>query len=386
MNKRLLFVGVSSMRNHAGQDKLYFLADQLAQRGIPITVLVPDFEENRAFLRQRSHIQARYYEPGSALGDLRQKTRMVQEGSWSAIWIVGVGLRSFVMRGRATRGVPIIKDFDEFPSMADDIGPFRRAYLKWMERRMVLQAQGFTCASAYLEASVRAQRPDIGERLLRLPVAISSQEHRIDPELVARLRKDAHGRPILLYVGSMRRMYDEQITELIELALVLRRRGSDAIVRIAGTGPDMDYFKAKADDAKVGNSLEFSGHVRRDGDLSAHMEAANVLIFPFPSTKFNISRCPTKAYHYAAANRPVITNRTGEVAALFGRSALYYPERNVEALADRCLHGLKQSPGYSNGIAMASLTWESRADQFIGWLAERGWLPEAAPVPVSEAQ
>ena len=46
------------MRNHAGQDKLYFLADQLGRRGIPVTVLVPGFEDNRSFLRTRPHIEA----------------------------------------------------------------------------------------------------------------------------------------------------------------------------------------------------------------------------------------------------------------------------------------------------------------------------------------
>jgi glycosyltransferase involved in cell wall biosynthesis len=371
------------MRNHAGQDKLYFLADQLGRRGIPVTVLVPGFEENRSFLRVRPHIEARYYPPGSALSDLRHKTRIVQDGSWSAIWIVGVGLRSLVLRGEQTKRVPIIKDFDEFPSMADDIGPFRSAYLRWIERRMILQAQGFTCASAFLEASVREQRPELANRVLRLPVAISSHEHRIDPDLVSRLRRDSDGRPILLYVGTMRREYEGQINELIQLALVLRRRGSDAIVRIAGTGPAMDYFRAKADDALVGDSLEFSGHIKRDGDLSAHMEAASLLIFPFPATRFNISRCPTKAFHYAAANRPVVTNFTGEVAALFGKSALYYPERDVEALADRCIEGLDQSSEFSNGIPFASLTWETRADQFTKWLAAQGWLPAGVPAAVA---
>ncbi|HEY5228086.1 MAG TPA: glycosyltransferase [Opitutaceae bacterium] len=379
MNKRLLFVGVSSMRDHAGQDKLYFVADELGRRGVPVTVLVPGFDENRSFLRARPHIEARFYRPGTALGDLGRKTRMIQEGAWSAIWIVGVGLRSCVLRGKAVRDVPIIKDFDEFPSMSDNIGPLRRAYLSWMERTMTRQAQGFTCASAYLESAVRKLRPEIGDRLLRLRVAISASEHRVDPAMVQTLRREAGGRSILLYVGTLRRMYEEQIGEVIRLALVLERRGSRALVRIAGTGPDEEYFRHKAEAAMNLDCLEFSGHIRRDGDLAAHMEAADALIFPFPANSFNVSRCPTKAYHYAAANRPVVTNATGEVAALFGNSAFYYPERDAEALADRCLEALKMSRDYANGIPFASLIWETRAQEFMGWLAERGWLPDRIP-------
>jgi glycosyltransferase involved in cell wall biosynthesis len=374
VNKSLLFVGVSSMRNHAGQDKLYFLADEFGRKGTPVTVLVPDLRENRDFFADKPHVEARFYPKGNALADAWNKTRVVRESKWSAIWLVGVGLRSCLVRAKAARHIPIIKDFDEFPSMITSLSPFRRAYLRWIENRMVEQADGFTCASAFIEQSIRQRRPDLGNRLLRLPVAISADEHRVDPALVDRLRRAAEGRPIFLYVGSVSRIYQEQIDEVIQLAQVLRRRNSRARVRIAGSGPDMDYYKAKAAAAKVGEYLEFTGHVRRQGDLAAHMEAAHVLIFPFPANPFNISRCPTKAFHYAAANRPVVTNRTGEVAALFGNAALYYPERNAEALADRCLEALARVRGFDNGIAFSTLTWETRARQFMDWLAAQGWI------------
>jgi len=106
------------------------------------------------------------------------------------------------------------------------------------------------------------------------------------------------------------------------------------------------------------------------------MAAADVLVFPFAANAFNLSRCPTKAYNYAAANRPVVTNRNGEVARLFGDSALYYPEHDVEALADQCDQALARRAGYDNGISFATLTWEARAAQFKEWLAARNWLPE----------
>jgi glycosyltransferase involved in cell wall biosynthesis len=312
------------------------------------------------------------------LADMICKARVAQEDRWSAIWLVGVGLRSYVVRGRRARHVPIIKDFDEFPSMIESFGPFRKAYLRWIEGRMIEQAQAFTCASAFLEQSVRRHRPDLGDRLLRMPVAISTEEHRIDPDLVTRLRKASVGRPILLYVGTVSRIYERQLDEIIQLAVVLRRRGSPARVRIAGTGSDIEYFKTKAAAARVGDSLEFAGHVRRQGDLAAHMEAAQVLIFPFPANSFNLSRCPTKAFHYAAANRPVVTNMTGEVATLFGKAASYYPDGDIEALADCCHDALGRACGFNNGIPLATLTWEARSRLFRDWLAVHNWLPDSS--------
>ena len=376
MNKRLLFAGVSSMRNHAGQHKLYFVADALGKRGLPVTTLVPDFEENRAFFANRPWIEALYYPHRYALGDVIRRSRVLGEDRWSAAWVVGVGLRSCLLRGSRHRHIPIIKDFDEFPSMIGSFSPARRMYLRMVERLMIGQADGFTCASALLEDTVRALRPGINGRLCRLPVAISENEHVADPELVSRIREANAGRPTLLYVGSMSRFYEDQINEVISLAAELRSRGSNARVRILGGGPDLGYFRAKAERPGVGDTLEFAGHVRRE-DLASHMEASEVLVFPFPSSPFNLSRCPTKAFHYAAANRPVVTNLTGEVAALFGGSAWYYPERNVRAFAECCMEALATGCRYDNGILFETLTWKARATHFARWLSSQGWLPDA---------
>lgn len=365
------------MQNHAGQDKLYFIADKLGRLGISISVLVPDLEENRDFFSGKPHVSTHFYKQTNALADAWRKARVVREAKWSAIWLIGVGIRSYIVRGRIAKHIPIIKDFDEFPSMITSFGSYRRAYLRFVESRMVAQAQGFTCASAYIEHFIRESRPDIGSRLLRLPVAISAEEHFIDDVFVEHLRQASVGRPTLLYVGSVSRFYEAQLNEIIQLAKVLQRRGSPACVRIAGTGPDMEYFKARATAARVDNYLEFGGYVRRRGDLAGHMHAAKVLIFPFPANLFNLSRCPTKAFHYAAANRPVVTNRTGEVATLFGNSALYYPEGDIEALADRCYEALQLAANFDNGIPLSTLTWTARATQFKEWLASHGWLPNA---------
>jgi glycosyltransferase involved in cell wall biosynthesis len=385
VSKRLLFVGVSSMKDHAGQDKLYFLSDELARKGVPVTVLVPDLQENRAFFADKPYVEAMFYPGGWAVGDAWRKTQMIGKGKWSAVWLVGVGIRSYVFKTPFSQEFPIIKDFDEFPSMIESAGALRRAYLRFFERRMIYQAEGFTCASAFLEDAVRKLRPDIGSRLLRLPVAIGSDEQKTDPAFLQRLMDASEGRAILLYVGSIGRLYEEQLDELIQLAVILKRRKSNAIVRIAGSGPDMEYFKAKAAAADIGGHLEFIGHVSRSGNLAAHMKAARVLIFPFPSSPFNISRCPTKAFHYAAANRPLVTNRVGEVAALFKDKAFYYPERDVEAMADQCIEAIRSADTYDNGISFPSLTWAERSTRFHEWLKAQSWAPSSREQPLEIA-
>jgi glycosyltransferase involved in cell wall biosynthesis len=310
-----------------------------------------------------------------AISEMWRKSRVLASGRWSSVWVVGVGLRSCLIRGRRGRPVPIIKDFDEFPSLIGTFGAVRREYLRLVERWMIGRSDGFTCASPFIEAAVRGRRPGIGGRLCRLPVAISEDEHVVNRDLAARIRAADAGRPTLAYVGSMNRFYGDQIDEVIALARELRRRGSAARVRILGGGPDLGHFKAQASLQDLGDTLEFAGHVRRE-DLASHMEASEVLLFPFPKSPFNLSRCPTKAYHYAAANRPVVTNLTGEVAALFGSAAWYYPEHDVRAFADCCIMALAARGGYDNGIPFETLTWKSRAARFSRWLSMQGWLPE----------
>ncbi len=363
------------MRDHAGQYKLYFIADILGKSGVPVSVLLPDIEENRAFFSDKPHVATHFYRMGSAAEDSRTKSDFVNAGDWSAVWVVGVGLRSFIKRKGAARRIPLVKDFDEFPSMIGTNNPLRRLYLRWIERRSIARADGFTCASGFIEEFVRRQRPEVGDRLLRLPVAISSSEHVVKPVLVEDLRRTAAGRPMLLYIGTIDRMYADQLEEILCLAAVLKRRHFPGQLRVLGGGADLELYKAKAVAAGVDKLLEFAGHVPRD-DLASHMEAADVLIFPFAANAFNLSRCPTKAFNYAAANRPVVTNRNGEVAVLFGESAMYYPEHDVEALADLCEKAVASREGYDNRIPFSTLTWEARAAQFSHWLAGQGWLPE----------
>jgi glycosyltransferase involved in cell wall biosynthesis len=370
----MLFVGVSSMRDHAGQYKLYFLADEFGRRGIPVTVLVPDIDENRAFFADKPHVATHFYPMGSASEDSRRKSEFVNAGDWSSLWVVGVGLRSFIKRKGKAKEIPLIKDFDEFPSMIGSNGTLRRIYLQWIERRLISQAQGFTCASAFLENAVRKQRPKIGDKLLRLRVAISSAEHVVKPGLVAEMKKQSGDRPVLLYIGSISRFYEDQLEEILKLATTLHQRQANLCLRVVGGGPDLEYYKAKAAAIPGSQLLQFTGQVPRE-DLASHMEAADVLVFPFAANTFNLSRCPTKAFNYAASNRPLVTNRNGEVAALFGESAFYYPEQDVEALATLCQKALAERGTFNNGIPFRSLTWEARADQFSEWLDAKGWLP-----------
>ena len=231
---------------------------------------------------------------------------------------------------------------------------------------MLSHAAGFTCASEFLVNWVRRDRPELGpEGVLYSPVAISAEEHVVQPALSRSVRERFAGRHLLVYVGTISRIY--QVEEIVDLAGELRSRRKDFVVLICGDGPDRKSYQELASARGLGEVVHFEGRIERR-DVASYLDAASILLFPFHDTQHNRARCPTKGFHYAAANRPLVTNRVGEVAKLFGESAWYYPEREVRAMADACELALAAFPGYNNGIPPRSLTWAQRTDRYEGWI------------------
>ncbi len=366
----LLLLGTSSIDLNATQHKLYFLAAELARRGRSVSACVPDYPENRAFFAKQGYLVDATFTPRSkAFTELIRKHRFVSSRKWSAIHIIGVGIRTLLAYQRRVGSAPLYHDFDENLSAIEKIGSGHRMYLKWVERQMLNRAAGFTCASEHLVSWVKARRPELDSEILYSPVAISSEEHVVDLELSNRLKSRFQGKHLLVYVGTISKIY--QVNEIIDLAVELKRRRSDFSILICGDGPDRLAYEREAAERGAAEVVAFEGRIPRTC-IASYLDASTALLFPFHDTVHNRARCPTKAFHYAAANRPVVTNCVGEVGRLFGNSAFYYQERSVTGMADACEAAIISSVGFDNGITFRSVTWSDRAEKYERWLIERG--------------
>ena len=369
----LLLVGTCAVDQDASQQKLYFLAAGLAHAGRPVRVLVPDLAANRALLGKLApEIPATFYPFRHAAAEFRIKNALVSSLAPAVAYVVGLGLRSTLTAGRPWSHPRVIQDLDELPSAITTFSAARRLYCRAIEAVAWRRSHAFTLASDYLVEAARRRRPNLGDKILHLPVAISREEHVVDPALAAALRQRHHGRRVLLYIGSMNRFY--QVDELLELAAAFAVRDPTVLIRVLGDGPDLGHFREQAQARSLAATIAFEGHVARE-HLASHMDAADTLLFPFHDTLFNRTRCPTKSYHYAAARRPVVTNRLGEVAKLFGESACYYRQGDIADLVAACERALARRDGFSNGLSFEELTWDARAAAFDRWLDQLGWLP-----------
>ena len=374
----ILFVGTATCRENATQDKLYFLSDALARRGISVGLMVPDFPENRAMTMVGSVNRRLYFvPPGATAVEVARKKAVLAHQRWSCIYTAGIGVRMMVGDRRNAAGPKIVHDFDELPSTMNGMPFLRRWYLKGIERMMARRAHGLTVASAELENWIRARRPELKDEVLYLPVAADESSLRIDENLVAKLRHDADGTPTLLYVGTLWKTYDQQLQMLIELAKCARATSWKIRIKILGGGPDADFYRQQIQSAGLGGIICLDGHVDRSL-LCTHMRAADVLLFPFPDTAQNRARCPTKAFYYASTGRPLVTNRVGEVARLFGDRAHYFKENNVTDFQDAVRRALDSGPSASAPLPFRELIWEERADRLWSWLNRLHWVSPAA--------
>lgn len=365
----LLFVGTSSIEENATQQKLYFLAAELERRGRPVSICVPDFPRNRGFFdRAKGDLEVRCVPRSGAVREMLRKNRIASAGTWSAVHLVGVSARNMLWR-RRIGAAPIFYDFDENMSRIGAFRSWRRLYLRCVEAYMLSHGAGFSCASGFLVDRVRSRRPELGREILYLPVAIEAGEHVIKPEISRTVRERFSGKHVLVYVGSISPLYP--IGEIVDLAGEISRRRRDFVILICGDGSDLRKYKAEVAARGFADLFCFEGRIARP-DIASYLEASSVLLLPFADNEQNRARCPTKAFHYAGANRPVVTNRVGEVGRLFGESAYYYPEHDISSMADACELAMKNVKGYDNKIPFRDLTWDERADRYEAWLVGLG--------------
>lgn len=369
--KSLLFLGTSSVDDNASQQKMYFLSKALQTSfdgsEFSFELALHDLPPNRRLVESLNLTGVHWLPWSGAASDVWRKRQLIHQGGWSLVHSIGVGVRILQpIPGRTSKWLRVY-DFDEHLSTIRSNGLRKRLYHALVESAMLRSGEAFTCASDSLVQWVRLRRPELKDELLYLPVAISPEEHREDSGIVGTLRNRYHGIDILTYIGTLSALYREQVEEVFALVSRWKKISLEArrTVLVLGGGPDLEYWRDRTHECGLNGLIQFLGFVPRC-DLASYLAVSRVLLFPFPPTEQNLGRCPTKAFHYAASGRPLVTNRVGEVARLFGEAAYYYDAGDVAAMS-KCVDDALEY-GEIQVIPLERLTWESRAKSYFEWL------------------
>ena len=280
-----------------------------------------------------------------------------------AVHLHGIGAKNvFTMTGGPSAPV-FLPDFDELMSAKVPALPYGYAY-RWLERRALRMSRSVVCASSLLVDHLSAIAGP-SHRFLYLPYAYEPEW--FDAACRARaeqIRGSFRPKKLLVYMGTLCKEY--QSDQVLHLAEKMRHR-EDLAFLIVGGGPDLNASREWVARHGLDESVHMSGHVE-PAQVPAYLLASDVLLFPIEDTVANRARCPNKTFQYIGANRPIVTNRVGEVARHLGEAAFYYDFDSLDDFAAVVARALESSDSYDESGLLKKHTWSRRAEVYIEWL------------------
>jgi glycosyltransferase involved in cell wall biosynthesis len=180
------------------------------------------------------------------------------------------------------------------------------------------------------------------------------------------------GRPasphLLAYVGMMGPQ--DGVDQALRALASLRARRSDWRAVLAGDGDARPGLEALASELGLDDAVTFAGVLTQD-DVVALLRKATVCLAPEPRNPLNEVSTMMKVAEYLAMGRPVVAFDLLETRRTAGDSAIYAPDRDVEAFAD-AIGLLLDDPDLRSKLGAtgrarieSSLSWDHSRDQLL---------------------
>lgn len=171
-------------------------------------------------------------------------------------------------------------------------------------------------------------------------------------------------KPVILYLGRLSKV--KGVLYLIESFRLLRTRGVEALLAIAGDGPEREDLEQRAKASGFCDDVVFHGLVK-NVDVPSYMRGADVLALPSITSKLWVQQISMTAWQAMACGLPVVASDTGQMAEFTPVDAgILVPERDAAALAD-AIQTLLEDSDLSGRMgeaarAYASQRFDSRAN------------------------
>jgi len=344
----IAFLTLSSWEQNAAWLRPQALGHALAEMGHDVSYVVDDRTYNRQQLQLHPDANVVYVARPDTLSQLRTRRQAVARLAPDWLYVCNAHAKTFAALA-LRRSLRIVGQWDEPPMLKAWPVPRRQleALLdRWLARRA---DRSVVCA--------RALQPWFAERYGVRPPYLP---HAAYLNGSGATRRSPFAEPTAVYLGSFWQEWDHDL--IFEAARLLAADGRRPRICLVGAGGELERWRAFAAAHGLDN-VAFAGWLEGE-DLMAHLRGAHVNLFPIRDTLVNRTRCPSKLFAYAQAQRPVITNRVGEVPYVLGEKAQYV---NADAAAfSEAIDAALRAPRPDDvGFDLGHLRYETRARELI---------------------
>jgi len=204
--------------------------------------------------------------------------------------------------------------------------PGGREYLRWLERRAKISADGVTAISHPLrDEVVRLGQP--AEKVILLPGG--APVRRLRPLDMWKCREEIGipaGGVLFGYMGSW---LTEELIPFVEAFAQLAQKPKPKMLIMGNCSRELSDYVANNG---LSERVLIKGFIE-ETILNQYLCACNALLIPMMDNQYNRSRWPNKIGDYMACGRPVIASGVGEVPSVFEMGKMgYMVDKNIDSI------------------------------------------------------
>lgn len=362
----IAFVNTGTIQQNASTLRCIHMGSRLASAGSDVHLLLTEHADNRArYGSVHEGMTVHYAAPGSGI-EPASKLRLLRSRRWDVIHCMSVGssvhIPGFVTRQRQGGFATLVMDFDEWQSR----------WVRGARRPLYVAYERFACAVSdrviFASRSLAATlgRGVADSRRFYLPYAVDVERFEQQSRGWEGVRASYGGRRLAVYMGSLLPQFDAG--RVLDAVKGVVSRHPSVLFLFVGAGSGRAVLERRVATEGLRNHVRFLGHLP-DVEMVRHLRAAEVLLFPIEDTALNVSRSPNKTFLYMAAQRPVVTNRVGNVADVLGDEALYFDFSSASDFVDKIDAALSGDSVVPSAERVARHTYDARYRDYVAILA-----------------
>lgn len=369
---KIIFVIAGNIGDSAMSNRL-FLASYLAKEGVKTYLILDDFQSNKNWVKLNfpNSENVYYLSNNSIIGYFKTISKLFDNLKPDYVHLIAAGLKNVLLLSlRKSSTTKYIIDLDElkFTQSMELTAWWKKKLYLFLEQQALKSSNIVIGVSQFMIDYFTTQKSV--NQYFYLPYAYEPSlfESLKFEQKAHEIRKQYSGKKILVYMGNFYSRNDS--FKVLELTKKMENYRQEIVFLILGGGPELESKKQWVKDNGLDDFVFMLGYVMPNELANSYLKAADVLLFPIEDSPKNKARCPNKIFQYIAVNRPIVTNRVGEVEHNLGSHGYYFDFDNFNSFEEMIFKALDESELYDVPQLSKIHSWEKRASDYYEYLLD----------------